>query len=97
MRIFIVHAHPEPDSFNGALTRAAQEALAAAGHEVVVSDLYAMAFNPVSDRRNVARLSTRVPDFVALMKPGSGGRHVREFRTFHNRIDWDRSTMRSAA
>ncbi|AZO28938.1 NAD(P)H-dependent oxidoreductase [Mesorhizobium sp. M1B.F.Ca.ET.045.04.1.1] len=52
MRIFIVHAHPEPYSFNGALTRAAQGALSAAGHEVVVSDLYAMGFNPVSDRRN---------------------------------------------
>ncbi|TIT69787.1 MAG: NAD(P)H-dependent oxidoreductase, partial [Mesorhizobium sp.] len=52
MRIFIVHAHPEPKSFNGALTRTAQEALSASGHEVVVSDLYAMGFNPVSDRRN---------------------------------------------
>ena len=52
MRIFIVHAHPEPNSFNGALTSAAQGALSAAGHEVVVSDLYAMGFNPVSDRRN---------------------------------------------
>ncbi|MDR3464799.1 MAG: NAD(P)H-dependent oxidoreductase [Xanthobacteraceae bacterium] len=52
MRVFIVHAHPEPKSFNGAMTRAAREALTAAGHEVVVSDLYAMGFNPVSDRRN---------------------------------------------
>ncbi|WP_292156048.1 NAD(P)H-dependent oxidoreductase [Mesorhizobium sp.] len=52
MRVFIVHAHPEPNSFNGGLTRAAQGALSAAGHEVVISDLYAMGFNPVSDRRN---------------------------------------------
>jgi multimeric flavodoxin WrbA len=52
MRVFIVHAHPEPKSFNGALTRAATEALAGAGHETVLSDLYAMNFNPVSDRRN---------------------------------------------
>lgn len=52
MRIFIVHAHPEPNSFNGALTRAAQVALSGAGHEVVISDLYAMGFNPVSDRGN---------------------------------------------
>ena len=54
MRVFIVHAHPEPQSFNGAMTRAATEALTAAGHEVIVSDLYAMGFNPVSDRRNFA-------------------------------------------
>lgn len=52
MRVFIVHAHPEPKSFNGAMTRAASEALIAAGHEVRVSDLYAMGFDPVSDRRN---------------------------------------------
>jgi len=52
MRVFIVHAHPEPASFNGAMTAAARSALSDAGHEVQVSDLYAMGFNPVSDRRN---------------------------------------------
>jgi len=52
MRVFIVHAHPEPRSFNGALTREATASLVAAGHEVVVSDLCAMGFDPVSDRRN---------------------------------------------
>src|SRR5689334_10540750 len=52
MRIFIVHAHPEPQSFNGAMTRTATEALTSAGHEVLVSDLYAMGFDPISDRRN---------------------------------------------
>ena len=52
MRVFIVHAHPEPKSFNGALTREAVSALGAAGHEVVISDLWAMGFNPVSGRHN---------------------------------------------
>ena len=52
MRVLIVHAHHEPTSFNGALTRHAVEVLTAAGHETVVSDLYAMGFDPVSDRRN---------------------------------------------
>src|SRR5579864_5360263 len=52
MRVFIVHAHPEAKSFSGAMTRTATEALRAAGNEVVLSDLYAMGFNPVSDRRN---------------------------------------------
>ena len=52
MRIFIVHAHPEPQSFNSAMTREATQALRAAGHDVDISDLYAMGFNPVSDRRN---------------------------------------------
>ena len=61
MRIFIVHAHPEPKSFSGAMTRTATEAAKAAGHDVVVSDLYAMGFDPVSDRRNFT--TTRDPDY----------------------------------
>jgi NAD(P)H dehydrogenase (quinone) len=52
MNIFIVYAHAEPNSFNGAMFRAAQETLWEAGHLVTVSDLYAMKFDPVSDRRN---------------------------------------------
>ena len=61
MRVFIVHAHPEPGSFSGAMTRAATEALAGAGHEVTLSDLYAMRFDPVSDRRNF--VTTHDPDY----------------------------------
>jgi putative NADPH-quinone reductase len=52
MNIFLVFAHPEPQSFNGALLRSAVAALEAAGHIVQVSDLYAQGFDPVSDRRN---------------------------------------------
>lgn len=52
MNVFIVHAHPEPKSFNGAMTRAATAALTNAGHAVIVSDLYAMRFDPVSGRHN---------------------------------------------
>lgn len=52
MRVLIVHAHHEPTSFNSAMTGEAVTALTDAGHEVVVSDLYAMKFDPVSDRRN---------------------------------------------
>jgi NAD(P)H dehydrogenase (quinone) len=59
MRVFIVHAHHEPQSFNGAMTRAATEALVASGHEVVVSDLYAMGFDPVSDRRNFVTIKDK--------------------------------------
>jgi len=52
MRVFIVHAHPEEKSFSGAMTAIAREALAGAGHESVVSDLYRMGFDPVSGRQN---------------------------------------------
>jgi NAD(P)H dehydrogenase (quinone) len=52
MKVFIVHAHPESQSFNGALTRAAVASLLEAGHEVRVSDLYEMGWQPVSGRDN---------------------------------------------
>jgi NAD(P)H dehydrogenase (quinone) len=49
MKYLIVYAHPEPRSLNGALKDRAVAALTAAGHEVVVSDLYAMRFKAVAD------------------------------------------------
>lgn len=49
MRYLIVYAHPEPQSLNGALKNHALAALIAAGHEVQVSDLYAMRFKAVAD------------------------------------------------
>ncbi|UQV47795.1 NAD(P)H-dependent oxidoreductase [Janthinobacterium lividum] len=58
MNILIIHAHPESGSFNGAMTQTAVRTLTALGHEVRVSDLYAMSWNPVlhpdefSDRAN---------------------------------------------
>jgi NAD(P)H dehydrogenase (quinone) len=52
MNAFIVYAHPEPKSFNGALLARGVETLRACGHAVEVSDLYRMGFDPVSDRRN---------------------------------------------
>lgn len=42
MNILIVYAHPEPLSLNGSLKDFAVQRLEAAGHQVQVSDLYAM-------------------------------------------------------
>ncbi|MBS0660185.1 MAG: NAD(P)H-dependent oxidoreductase [Verrucomicrobia bacterium] len=77
MRYFIVHAHPEPQSFNGALTRHAVATLREAGHEVEVSDLWAMGFDPVSDRRNF----TTVAD-PAYLKQGAEERYASEHDGF---------------
>jgi NAD(P)H dehydrogenase (quinone) len=57
VHVLIVHAHPEPRSFNGALTARGRKVLEEAGHRVVVSDLYAMGWNPVSDRRNFSTVA----------------------------------------
>ena len=48
MNVMIVHAHPEPKSFNTALRDHSVRILADLGHTVELSDLYAMGFNPVS-------------------------------------------------
>ncbi len=50
LNVFIVHAHPEPTSFNAALRSTAVHTLESLGHRVAVSDLYAMHFNPVVSR-----------------------------------------------
>ena len=50
MNVLIVHAHPEPASFNGAMTPLAAATLREAGHHVELSDLYAMQFHAASDR-----------------------------------------------
>jgi len=60
MRVFIVHAHHEPTSFNAAMMWTARHALMEQNHQIVVSDLYAMGFDPVSDRRNF--ITTSDPD-----------------------------------
>nr|WP_287855562.1 NAD(P)H-dependent oxidoreductase [Klebsiella sp.] len=42
MKVLLIYAHPEPRSLNGALKDFAVQHLQKAGHEVQVSDLYAM-------------------------------------------------------
>jgi putative NADPH-quinone reductase len=42
MKVLLIYAHPEPRSLNGALKDFAVRHLQKAGHEVQVSDLYAM-------------------------------------------------------
>ncbi len=56
MRVLLVVAHPNPDSFNHALRRRLQRGLAAAGHEVRLRDLHAPAFDPVLDGAELAGL-----------------------------------------
>lgn len=47
-RALVVFANPEPTSFGAALRDHAVATLEAAGHQVEVSDLYAMGFDPVA-------------------------------------------------
>ena len=60
MKFLCVLAHPEPASFTTSLARHGMRALEREGHVTDVADLYAMNFDPVSDRRNF--VATANPD-----------------------------------
>jgi len=62
MQVHLVHAHPEPRSFVAAMRDAIVGELHAMGHEVTVSDLYAMGFDPVLSERDFAARSN--PDHL---------------------------------
>lgn len=47
MRVFIVYSHPSRRSFTYRVLESFKKGLEAAGHSYVVSDLYAMGFNPI--------------------------------------------------
>lgn len=49
MNVLYIYAHQEPASFNAALKAVAVETFEKTGHNVKVSDLYAMHFKPVLD------------------------------------------------
>jgi NAD(P)H dehydrogenase (quinone) len=50
MRFLVLYAHPNPESFAGALHRRVVETLRGCGHEVDDCDLYAESFQPVLSR-----------------------------------------------
>lgn len=50
MKTLLIHCHPNPESYNAALYRAAGQALTEGGHEVQALDLYAEGFDPVLTR-----------------------------------------------
>ncbi len=56
MRVLIVYAHPNPDSFNHAMLEACQRGLLSSGHEVRVKDLHAENFDPVLQSTDLASL-----------------------------------------
>lgn len=62
MNVLIVHAHPEPHSFTAALRDQAANTLQAQGHQVQVSDLYAMDWNPVASASDFS--SRQNPDYL---------------------------------
>jgi NAD(P)H dehydrogenase (quinone) len=65
-KALIILAHPEERSFNAALARAARETLEESGAEVMLSDLYAMGFDPVAGPADITDRETGEPFNLAL-------------------------------
>jgi len=66
MKLLYVFAHPEPRSLNGALRDAALDELEAQGHEVQVSDLYAMGWKSEVDRADFPAWPDATPLAIPL-------------------------------
>ena len=81
MKVLIIYAHSQPTSFNGALLRTAVDTLEAQGHEVRVSDLYAMNFNPVASAADF-----KVRRFEGHLQYDREQKHAVEHRSFSDDI-----------
>lgn len=55
MQTHIVHAHPDPGSYNGALTRRAEALLRRQGDTVTTSDLYSSGFDAAEGAQHYAK------------------------------------------
>jgi NAD(P)H dehydrogenase (quinone) len=58
LNVFIIFAHPEPNSLNGALKDLAVLTLKENGHKVKVSDLYGMGFKATLDRDDFLKMQS---------------------------------------
>lgn len=90
MNVIVVLAHPEPKSFSGAMFKSTIETLEMEGHQVKVSDLYRMNFDPVSDRRNFTTvkdasfLKVQLEEVFALEHNG----FVEELTIEQEKVEW---------
>ena len=88
--ILIIHAHPEPASLTGALKDIAVEKLRAVGHQVKVSDLYAMNWKPLADAQDFTE--RRDPDrliYIAESKNAfAGGTQTNDIAAEQDKLLW---------
>jgi NAD(P)H dehydrogenase (quinone) len=61
MKVLIVYAHPEPTSLNGSLKDFVAQRLRRAGHQVEVSDLYAMGWKAVVEAADFLDIDASEP------------------------------------
>ncbi len=90
MNILIVYAHPEPLSLNGSLKNFMVQRLEHAGHEVRVSDLYAMNWKAVLDAADSldAPADGRFDASLASMQAFESGRQSPDIAHEQQKLLW---------
>ncbi|WP_288487385.1 NAD(P)H-dependent oxidoreductase [uncultured Novosphingobium sp.] len=90
MNILIVSAHPEPASLTNALRDIAIDQLKADGHEVQLSDLYAMNFKTVVDRDDFPAVDPAEPlrPTVASMKAAAAREFSQDVLDEQEKVFW---------
>jgi NAD(P)H dehydrogenase (quinone) len=90
MNVFMVYWHPEEKSFNAAMRNTAVKTLTCLGHKVRLSDLRALNFDPVSDRRNFTTVQD--PDYfkqqIEEMYATEANGFVPEIAAELEKLDW---------
>lgn len=90
MNILYIFAHPEPKSFNSAMKEAALRTLNELGHDVKLSDLFAMRFKPVLDRNDF--LQPKRTDvfnpFLEQMNASKNGTFSRDIMDEMEKVRW---------
>ncbi|CAI0811595.1 NAD(P)H-dependent oxidoreductase [Serratia quinivorans] len=71
MNVLLVYAHPEPQSLNGSLKDFSVQRLEAAGHQVQISDLYAMQWKATLDAND-----STVPPLGSRFDPSLYSQHA---------------------
>lgn len=90
MNVLIVYAHPEPTSLNGSLKDFAMQRLAANGHAVQVSDLYAMGWKPQLDAGDTLERQAGTPFHPSLdsKRAFAGGWQSPDIAAEQDKLRW---------
>ena len=68
MKVSVILAHPNKESFNHAIAETAMAALEQNGHEAVLHDLYAEGFDPILPGDEIPEEATLAPEIEAYCR-----------------------------
>ncbi|KAJ5066374.1 nad p h oxidoreductase-related [Anaeramoeba ignava] len=86
MKVFILYAHPEPKSYNCKLKNKAFTTLTRQGHEVKVSDLYAMEWKTVADKEDFTELESK--DFLKYQVEQKKRKLTEDILEEQKKVEW---------